>query len=127
MDYEKVVNGVRLCGSSPSTIQCLGQCAFYTEGDINKCIPKMTQAAAVAIESLQKALEMARAERDVVHKALIERMIKERHSQWIKDGDFLVCPECDSEIDIENSSGAENAKNYCPNCGAIMDKEAENK
>lgn len=76
MDYEKIVKAVRLCGSSPNTIECLGQCAFYTDGDINKCIPKMTQAAAVAIESLQKALEMSNAEREVVYKAYIELMKK---------------------------------------------------
>ena len=77
MDYEKIINAVRLCGSSPNCIQCLGQCAFYTDGDVNKCIPKMTQAAATAIESLQSQLEAARAERDAVQKALIELMKKE--------------------------------------------------
>ena len=42
------------------------------------------------------------------------------HGKWKKDGDFLVCINCESEIDIKNSLGVENAKNYCPNCGSIM-------
>lgn len=74
MDYEKIVKAVRLCGSSPSAIECSEQCAFYTGADMSKCIPKMTQTAAVAIESLQKALGMAEAEREVVHKAYIEHL-----------------------------------------------------
>lgn len=41
--------------------------------------------------------------------------------RWLRDGDFLICPECESEIDIKNSLGVENAKNYSPNCGARMD------
>ena len=45
-----------------------------------------------------------------------------RHGRWIKDGDFLICPNCESEIDIKNSLGTENRKNYCPNCGAKMDE-----
>lgn len=45
-----------------------------------------------------------------------------RHGRWIKDGDFLICLNCESEIDIKNSLGTENHKNYCPNCGAKMDE-----
>ena len=43
------------------------------------------------------------------------------HGRWIKDGDFLICLNCESEINIKNSLGVENRKNYCPNCGAKMD------
>ena len=44
-----------------------------------------------------------------------------KHGRWVKDGDFLICLECESEINIKNSLGVENHKNYCPNCGAKMD------
>jgi hypothetical protein len=44
-----------------------------------------------------------------------------RHGRWVKDGDFLVCLNCESEINVKNSLGVENRKNYCPNCGKPMD------
>ena len=44
-----------------------------------------------------------------------------RHGRWVKDGDFLICLECESEINIKNSLGIENKKNYCPCCGSKMD------
>lgn len=42
------------------------------------------------------------------------------HGRWVKDGDWLVCLNCESEINVKNSLGVENRKNYCPNCGAKM-------
>lgn len=42
------------------------------------------------------------------------------HGEWCKDGDWLVCLNCESEINVKNSLGVENKKNYCPNCGAKM-------
>lgn len=44
-----------------------------------------------------------------------------RHGRWIKDGDFLICLVCETEINKKNSLGSYNSKNYCPNCGARMD------
>lgn len=48
------------------------------------------------------------------------------HGRWIEDSDYLKCPECNVMVmwdfvffdDIGNW-------NYCPNCGARMDGEAE--
>lgn len=71
MDYEKIAAAVRLCGSTPSTIECLGSCPFYAGGDMNKCIPAMTKAAGDAIEQLIKLRATAQAERDAMAKALI--------------------------------------------------------
>lgn len=42
------------------------------------------------------------------------------HGQWLKDGDFLICLNCESEINVKNSLGNENKRNYCPCCGAQM-------
>lgn len=47
------------------------------------------------------------------------------HGRWIKDGDFLVCLNCEGEINVKNSLGVENHKNFCPNCGAKMDLEVQ--
>jgi len=49
------------------------------------------------------------------------RVVPVVHGRWVKDGDFLICLNCESEINIKNSLGVENRKNYCPNCGAKMD------
>lgn len=43
-----------------------------------------------------------------------------KHGKWVKDGDFLICLNCDNEINIKNSLGVENSNNYCPECGAKM-------
>lgn len=43
------------------------------------------------------------------------------HGRWIPDGDFVICSQCEAEMNQKNSLGADNSKNYCPNCGAKMD------
>lgn len=43
------------------------------------------------------------------------------HGHWLRDGDFIICSRCESEMDRKNSLGADNYKNYCPNCGAEME------
>ena len=45
--------------------------------------------------------------------------------RWVKDGDFMICLNCESEINVKNSLGIENRKNFCPNCGADMRGESE--
>lgn len=49
-----------------------------------------------------------------------------KHGEWVEDGDFLICLNCESEINIKNSLGVENRKNFCPNCGADMRERKEN-
>lgn len=71
MEYEKIISAIRLCGSQPNVLECSGSCAFYKGGDMMKCIPAMTDAAAYAMERLIKERDMARAERDAVTKAMI--------------------------------------------------------
>lgn len=46
------------------------------------------------------------------------------HGEWVRDGDFWICLNCESEINVKNSLGEENRKNFCPNCGAEMDGKA---
>lgn len=52
MDYEKLIEAVKLCGSTPKIDQCK-KCAYYAGGDMNKCIPVMTNDAANALSALQ--------------------------------------------------------------------------
>lgn len=52
MDIDKLIEAVRLCGSSPTIYQCEA-CAYYTGGDMGACIPEMTAQAAEALSMLQ--------------------------------------------------------------------------
>lgn len=63
MDYDKLIHAVQLCGSTPKVDQCK-QCAYWSGGDMSKCIPKMTSDAAEAIETLCADLARVTAERD---------------------------------------------------------------
>lgn len=52
MKIEKLIEAVRLCGSTPKVDQCK-QCAYWSSGDMSKCIPQMTTDAATALSTLQ--------------------------------------------------------------------------
>ena len=61
MKIEKLIEAVRLCGSTPKVDQCK-QCAYWSGGDMSKCIPRMTTDAATALSTLQVENEKLRAE-----------------------------------------------------------------
>ena len=52
MDYKKLSDAIRLCGSTPKINNCKEKCPYYSGGDMMKCIPVMTKDAADAIEKL---------------------------------------------------------------------------
>lgn len=52
MDLEKLIEAVRLCGSTPKVDQCK-QCAYWAGGDMSRCIPNMTGDADAALSTLQ--------------------------------------------------------------------------
>ena len=55
----------------------------------------------------------------------IEALRERPKGRWVKDGDWLICMECDSEINVKNSLGVENKRNFCPNCGSDNRGEEE--
>ena len=61
MDVEKLIEAVRLCGSTPKVDQCK-QCAYWSGGDMSKCIPRMTTDAATTLSTLQEENDQLRAE-----------------------------------------------------------------
>lgn len=61
MDYDKLIDAVKLCGSTTKIDQCK-QCAYWSGGDMSKCIPRMTTAAATALSTLQEENEKLRSE-----------------------------------------------------------------
>ena len=65
MDIEKMVKAVKLCGSTPKVDQCK-QCAYWSGGDMSKCVPRMTLDAATALSTLQAENEKLRAELEQV-------------------------------------------------------------
>ena len=67
MDYDKLIDAVKLCGSTPKIDQCK-QCAYWSGGDMSKCIPRMTTAAATALSTLQAENEKLRVELEQVKK-----------------------------------------------------------
>ena len=60
MDIEKLIEAVKLCGSTPKVDQCK-QCAYWAGGDMSQCIPRMTADCATAITALLSRAEAAEA------------------------------------------------------------------
>ena len=46
-----------------------------------------------------------------------------RHGRWIEDHDYLKCTECSAMVKWDFTFFDIGDWNYCPNCGAKMDKE----
>ena len=66
MDYEKILESLKICSEVGTSCEgCSGRGERH-------CIANLTKAAAIAIETLLHALDMARRERDVVTKRMIE-------------------------------------------------------
>lgn len=47
------------------------------------------------------------------------------HGKWIEDHDYLKCPECGVMVKWDFTFFDIGNWNYCPNCGAKMDKGDE--
>ena len=65
MEIEKLVEAIKLCGSTPSVYQCK-QCAYWAGGDMSQCIPRMAADVADTLERLQAENERLRREREAV-------------------------------------------------------------
>lgn len=46
MDYKKLADAIKLCGSTPKVDQCR-ECPYWAGGDMSQCISHMTVDAAV--------------------------------------------------------------------------------
>lgn len=47
------------------------------------------------------------------------------HGRWIEDHDYLKCPKCGVMVEWDFTFFDIGNWNYCPNCGAKMDREGE--
>lgn len=43
------------------------------------------------------------------------------HGWWIDEECVIVCSNCGASMEVTDSFGEENHRDYCPNCGAKMD------
>lgn len=73
------------------------------------------EKAAITIATAKKLI------RNVLYRTPVADVVPVVHGRWIPDGDFIICSQCEAEMNQKNSLGADNSKNYCPNCGARMD------
>lgn len=71
MDIEKLIEAVKLCGSTPKVDQCK-KCTYWAGGDMSKCIPRMTEEAANALSTLQAENADLRAELERMKKIMRE-------------------------------------------------------
>ena len=85
MEIEKLIEAIKLCGSTPSVYQCK-QCAYWAGGDMSQCIPRMAADVADTLEQLQAEndrlkdeLEKVEAERDA---AVNDLNILRKRSGW---------------------------------------------
>ena len=63
MEIEKLIEAIKLCGSTPSVYQCK-QCAYWAGGDMSQCIPRMAADVADTLEQLQAENDRLRRERN---------------------------------------------------------------
>lgn len=82
MGIEKLVEAVKLCGSTPKVNQCK-QCAYWAGGDMSKCIPRMTADAATALSMLQAEVEMwkRRCKESVSHASELDIALYDLHAE----------------------------------------------
>ena len=86
MDYEKILESLKICSEVGTSCEgCSGRGERH-------CIANLTKAAAIAIETLLHALDMAKRERDVVTKRMIEleqETVTNRHqlNELLRGGD----------------------------------------
>lgn len=82
MDIEKLVEAVKLCGSTPKVNQCK-QCAYWAGGDMSKCIPVMTSDVATALSMLQAEVEMwkRRCKESVSHASELDIALYDLHAE----------------------------------------------
>ena len=59
MDYKKLSDAIRLCGSTPKIHECKEKCQYYAGGNMTKCIPVMTKDAANVIRIVNDIQENA--------------------------------------------------------------------
>lgn len=92
---------------------------------LHDCEGEVEEAKARKLERLEERLRAA----DKAKDAPATDVAPVKHGRWIIDSsdeyaNHYHCDKCGKEIDLCNEIYVEPSPNYCPNCGAKMDKEA---
>lgn len=74
MEIEKLIEAVKLCGSTPKVDQCK-QCTYWAGKDMSKCIPRMTIDAATTLSTLRAENASLRKERDAAVEDVLDAAI----------------------------------------------------
>ena len=119
MDYDKLIDAVKLCGSTPKIDQCK-QCAYWSDGDMGKCIPKMTGDAATALSMLQA--ENAQLRGELEYEKEHANAYHEECGQWEAENEKLraeleqVKRECDEAVQCISGIAKSGRVWMCPYC-----------
>ena len=65
----------------------------------------------------ESAIKLVEATRDYIASLSSADVVEVRHARWIKHEGYDECEACHAKTIYGN--------NYCPSCGALMDKEDE--
>ena len=104
MDIDKLIEAVRLCGSSPTIYQCEA-CAYYTGGDMGACIPEMTaQAIGTTPDRLR---ELAQADREKNDPLTLDEL-RGMRGKWV----WVVSPDKDLTVSAWAYVGANHVFTY---------------
>lgn len=114
MDIEKLIEAVKLCGSTPKVDQCK-KCTYWAGGDMSKCIPRMTEDAATALSTLQAELthktELVRQQSNELERR--DKLLKEQEAE-LEQMKQLYESEKENFIDFA-CSGIPNLSPFCFN------------
>ena len=108
MEIEKLIEAVRLCGSTPKVDQCK-RCAYWAAGDMSRCIPNMTGDAATALSTLQA--ENAQLRVDLEYEREHANAYHEECGQWEAENEKLRAYANDAYGTMYNMYGA--GGKYC--------------
>ena len=107
MDIEKLIEAVRLCGSTPKVDQCK-QCAYWAGGDMSRCIPNMTGDAAAALSALQaeneKLRKMYQKEKSVCYATQAELEQVKREKEALIEAVRGDCDYCKNNGNLDEKS-----------------------
>lgn len=62
---------------------------------------------------------------DVLMAVPLEDVAPVRHGKWEVDGHHIRCTNCGEYMCAKDQEGIEIPREFCPNCGAKMDKEGD--
>lgn len=111
MDYKKIAEAIKLCGSTPKVDQCK-KCVYWSGGDMGECIPRMTEDAAAAMTDLLSRAEAAEARCALLDEA--RENANEACAKW--EGMYRMALERAEKAENERNAAVEQLRGLCSAC-----------